>query len=76
MLKIFIVLNYNFYNIIQFKKDFTEKVLLVVLHGLATFYAWSPLVMVGWSRSCLPGSESLSSRSVGSWFVISVSFLG
>jgi hypothetical protein len=28
-------LNYNFYNIIKFKKDITEKVCLVVLHGLA-----------------------------------------
>ncbi len=31
----FIILNYNFYNIIRFKKDITEKVCLVVLHGLA-----------------------------------------
>jgi hypothetical protein len=27
--------NYNFYNITKFKKDITEKVCLVVLHGLA-----------------------------------------
>ncbi len=32
----FIVLNYNLYNIIKLKKDITEKVLLVVLHRLAT----------------------------------------
>ncbi len=32
----FYSLNYNFYNIIKFKKDITEKVPLVVLHGLAT----------------------------------------
>jgi hypothetical protein len=29
-------LNYNFYNIKKIKKDITEKVPLVVLHGLAT----------------------------------------
>jgi hypothetical protein len=36
MFMIFIVLNYMFYNIIKIKKDITEKVRLVVLHGLAT----------------------------------------
>jgi hypothetical protein len=33
---IFLVLNYNFYIILKFEKDITEKVRLVVLHGLAT----------------------------------------
>jgi hypothetical protein len=31
----FIILNYNFYKIIKLKKDITEKVCLVDLHGLA-----------------------------------------
>ena len=42
-LECFIILNYNFYNIIKFKKDITEKVCLVVLHGLAAADAMYPL---------------------------------
>ncbi len=46
----FIVLNYNFYNIIKIKKDIAEKVRLVVLHGLAT---------IDGGREWRPGREIL-----------------
>ncbi len=64
-------MNYNFYNIIKFKKDITEKVCLVDLHGLAAADAinigvgdWT-LLTVSRALCASTGGPHPAGRSVG-----------
>jgi hypothetical protein len=68
----FLILNYIFYNIIKFQKDITEKVRLVVLHGLATIDAltcWHrvPANNLAWTSCQLASSGELEIADSTCW---------